>query len=1258
MSLRNEFGMEKLTSKNYFAWKFVVESMLNKEGIDITENIGDAKLKGKARRIIRSTVSKEVIPFIMEEKNPTVAWEMLESKYGTVDEDSRFSKMMKLFSLVKGQQETVSSFTSRARLLFNDINTLKREGNIPMLHEDLLLIAVVNGMPKDFKKEIKKWPKKELTMVNLEGKLEVFCNEIKGEDKRTEILHTKKEKTESHRKDRSCFKCGKIGHYVAKCPEKKSVNIAEVLTVSSSSCLDVKWIIDSGASDHICCESALFSELDYSYSKSKIRVADGRLVNIGGRGTVSLIKYGLDSLTNVLFVPEMKRNLLSVSCLNKQHYEVQFNKAGCSILKDGQHVGRAEKMDGLYKLVAVCKVVSPLMHERLGHLSAEGMKKLGFVSSSKTVCKECLEGEHKAKPFKKEEAKIKTFRTLELIHSDICGPMESLTYGGAKYVLTFIDDYSRFSWIFLLKKKSETLQQFKYFKAQVESEKQMQISSIKTDGGGEYSSNRFEELCSSEGIKHLVTAPYRHQQNGIAERLNRTLLVKARSMLFRSRQSVKLWGEVINTANYLRNICFCRTVGRTPYEVWTGRKPNYSSLKIWGCVGYVRVPKEKRRKWDRQSSEMIFVGYDATHYGFRMFDPESKRITISRDVVFDETKFQVQSSMEDREELAKFFSVPEVEEDEILMELEGEEDEISLPPVLGHDSPTSPVLTITSKRSDKVSEGRKIMQIADGTRELGKRAVKKPVKLDLNVEQIFHTFIPKSYKEAVTCEQKQLWIKAMDEEMKSISDNDVWELVNTKTVSQKPVSVKWVFTIKKNENGEVERYKARLVAKGYTQVKGIDYFETFSPVVRQESLRVLLNLAVLNGCCVRQLDIRTAFLNGVLEEDIYIKQPNGYEDGTKRICKLKKALYGLKQAPRVWNFELMGFLSTIGFQQIQSDNCILINNIQTVYISVYVDDILVIGAESEVNKIVENLKNKFDTKDLGEINFLLGIKVEKLQKGLWLSQSVYAKELLERFSMSNCKPVSTPSDANVRLSKSQSPNTAEDREIMKNVPFREAIGGLNYLCTCTRPDIATAVSLVSKFSNNPGEQHWKAVKRIFRYIRGTFDYGILVQPENSQLIGYADANWAEDADTRRSQSGYCFLIGGSVVSWKSKLQQTISLSTMESEYKALAFAVQELLWLKCLLEELGVRQECVTILEDNQACISFSNNPIFHGRAKHIDIKYHFIRENIKRNTMKLVFCPTEEMVADMFTKPVGKAKLEACRDALKIQKVTLQEEY
>jgi hypothetical protein len=508
-------------------------------------------------------------------------------------------------------------------------------------------------------------------------------------------------------------------------------------------------------------------------------------------------------------------------------------------------------------------------------------------------------------------------------------------------------------------------------------------------------------------------------------------------------------------------------------------------------------------------------------------------------------------------------------------------------------------------------------------------------------------------------DNRDKWLEATKTELNSLLSMDTWDVVGRER-NKPTITSKWLWKLKYLPNGQIDKYKTRMVARGYTQRKGINYNETFAPVVRFETLRYLLAYSVEKDLEVHHMDVETAFLNGNLEEEIFMEIPDGLKlvdnqlvlksdddykkevknEKEEKVLKLKKSLYGLKQSPRCWNTRLTAFLKDKNFTQSKTDPCLFMrsegNKTKTI-IAIYVDDCFILGK----GKIIETIKNmfhdEFKMKDNGHLSGFLGVKVERTKEYLTIDQEFYIDNMLKRFNMFECKTVNTP-----MVTEPKGEEKEKEKRKFDTTMYQSAIGSLIYLSIATRPDIAYAVNQAAQAMQSPDEDDWKKVKRIFRYLKGTktlkLKYSKNIEKENT--TGYSDASYAENRKDRKSTSGYIFLKANGAISWKSKKQPIVSLSSMEAEYIALTSAAKEAMWLQKLDQEIENKTEAILIFEDNQSTIKTASEEIYNERSKHIDVRYHFIREKIKNNQIKVEYLPTEDMIADALTKPLGSVKV------------------
>jgi hypothetical protein len=506
---------------------------------------------------------------------------------------------------------------------------------------------------------------------------------------------------------------------------------------------------------------------------------------------------------------------------------------------------------------------------------------------------------------------------------------------------------------------------------------------------------------------------------------------------------------------------------------------------------------------------------------------------------------------------------------------------------------------------------------------------------------------PSTISEAQSRPDWPLWQRAMDREMKTLEDAGTWETV-PRPPGRNIVGSKWVFRIKRNADGSVEKYKARLVARGFTQVYGADYFETYSPVAKLTTFRTILALAAQKDWDIDSFDFNGAYLNGELneQEDIYMKNPPGYDSDEETVKHLKKSLYGLKQAGRKWYDTLKRTLADLGFRVSEVDPGVFHTRAggHPVIIAVHVDDCAITSSSAEA---LQDYKRKINARhsitDLGPIHWLLGIKItrDRDARTIALSQESFIDTIIKRFSLGDAKPIPFPISPSISYSAQDAPADKTEAARMAKVPYRQAIGSLMYASVATRPDISFAVSTLSQFLENPGEAHWEAAKRVFRYLSGTRAHALTYGGDRHELVGYTDADGSSQ-DHRRAISGLAFLIDGGAISWSSRKQELVALSTAEAEYVAATHAAKEGIWLRRLIGELfDTINTPTTLYCDNQAAITLAITDNFHARTKHIDIRYHFIRHAVDSEVFVLVYCPTDDMTADILTKPLPAWKVK-----------------
>ncbi|CAJ2657083.1 unnamed protein product [Trifolium pratense] len=1026
------------------------------------------------------------------------------------------------------------------------------------------------------------------------------------------------------KKDKShiqCYNCQKWGHYASECRSKKAkdsddeANLVEensvegkgavtfMAAMSEDKIASGAWYLDTGCSNHMTGHKNWLIKFDDT-KKSKVKLADGRSIQAEGTGNMVIKRKNGSSaiVENILFVPGMDCNLLSVGQLIEKGFSVSikneyfelYDPANMLVLRSPLAKNRTFKTVINNATVECMKAVSEdkqnwLWHLRFGHLNFKYLNQLASkemvaglpkIQMQDKICEGCLAGKQTRNIFKKS-LPLRSANVLEVVHSD---------------------------------SKDEAFDVFKRFKALVENQCSKRIKILRTDGGGEYTSRRFESFCEENGIEHEVTAPYTPQHNGLAERRNRTILDMARCIVKHRNLPKSFWGEAVSTAVYVLNRCPTKKLkDKVPEEVWSGKKPSVSHFRVFGALCYKHVPEAKRKKLDDRSESMVLVGYHVTG-AYKLYNPTTKKMIYSRDVIVDEAKSWDWIS-------SSSTSKP-------LMSLTEDSDS-------DQNAETDAAASEAADAEASEAADAEALETADaeasevGIRARSSRARKTPARLqDCDVVNDN---------------------EAMEEELCAIEKNHTWEIVKLPS-DKKAIAVKWVFKLKLNPDGSIAKHKARLVARGFLQREGLDYSEVYSPVARIETVRLVVAIANARDWPMYHLDVKSAFLNGPLEEVVFVTQPPGFVIKGKEnmVYRLKKALYGLKQAPRAWNKRIDGFLVKQGFSKCKSEYGVYVQKSTSsiILICLYVDDLLVTGSDiAKIEKFKTVMMTEFEMTDLGEISYFLGIEFLKTSKGLMLHQRKYAGEILKRFNMSDCTYAITPMETNLKLEKNESEDAVDP------TMFKQIVGSLRYLCN-SRPDICFAVGLISRFMEDPRQSHMKAAMRILRYIAGTLDFGILFPKSavnaKSEIICYSDADWCGDKVDRRSTTGYFFKYLNASVAWCSRKQPVVALSSCEAEYIAGSYAACQALWINSVLKELKIDvKKPITLQIDNQSAINLAKNPVLHGRSKHIEARFHFLREQVNQGSLEVIHCATGSQVADIMTKSLKVDRFLNLRNSL-----------
>ena len=1014
------------------------------------------------------------------------------------------------------------------------------------------------------------------------------------------------------------------------------------------------FIIDSGASHHMVNSPSLLVNLQTTSNRSII-VGNGQKLNCNQIGTLKLANV---SFEGVLVVKGLDKNLISVGKTINGQWE--FSNKSATLYNGNNALIIAQLVNGLYTIKASDLQATALLasadnkatdllkdwHQRLGHLNVksvmnmsregriEGLSQVTARDVNEFRCEACIKGKGKRLPAPANE--IREIQPLATVHIDIWGPATITSLGGSKYFLTCYDDYTRKVHLTFLKQKSEALLGIQQYIATVERQTSHKVKTIRSDNGGEFTSKHWSKYIKDNGIQQHFTPPDSHAQNGRVERVHLTIMDGVRTVLCESGLGAEFWAEAAAYICYTRNRTPCGPQKRIPDDLWRQHKTKVKHLQPFGCKVFYRDYNNTSKLANRYS-EARLMGYVEGTHNYRVWNPARQKIVKTRDVVFVN--------------FANGPDSPSAPIPPILQDLQDKEPDLLVTDVTNTvnrqiSAPESPrfllqrLAEIENQRdhSDNSSDGNNSDSSEDPL-------FLKPAHANMV------TMEPKSFLQAQQDGDWTQWELAMQAELAKMDKYKVWTIVDRDSVPNiRTVGAKWVYTRKIDGNtGKPSKYKARWVAKGYSQIEGVDFDELFAAVAHKDTIRLFLAIVNHYDWEMDQVDIVAAFLNGDLEETIYMEPPEGSGIPISKVLRLNKALYGLKQSPRCFNKSLDKWLHEQGFESTNGDSCLYYRSIDNnkVLISLHVDDQLIASNNrSHLDIFKKQLNDMFECSDSGPANYFLGFNItrDRSSKVLQLGQQHYVDKVLSKFDMAACNPVTTPLPPGFK----PVPATDSEFEMAKQYPFAQVVGSLLYLSTITRPDLSYAANTLSRHLSKWNEDHWKAAKHLLRYIKGTRDLKLQYQgnEDKSLLVhAFADADYGGDLETRRSTTGYVFMAFGGPIAWKSRRQPTVALSTTEAEYMATSDATRQAMWIRQILQDLDFDQkQPLVIYNDNTGSVALSRNPVHHDRTKHIAIRHHFIREQVELGTVEILHIPSGENIADILTKPLARELFERLR--------------
>ena len=1388
----------KLTDKNYSTWKFSMQTTLQARDLwkfclhkDTKELVSNAE----AKSIIWSSMSDEQKARVGNCETAHDLWTKIQDTFEG-SKTSLQTRTLKEFLTIKyNADETIAQFCTRYETLLNKLITTGYT-----MEEKTKIWVFKNTLPEPLYIQCDTWEMlKEYPTANELVTLMRSRDRGEGPSDSSVALYVDEQGAARSNASKSpsrfasnpklqtmtCNYCKKPGHMWRGCRKKKAddkrkktyaskkkpeqafLAVCENITGSNTEKLaGSRWVVDSGASRHMTPMKEWLQNYRPFAFPHAILVGNGKDIKSFGLGDV-VFKQGKKTarLAGVLYSPELTANLFSVKQSTKQGFDIRFNNKRVVVQKQGQiKLSGTQLGRGLYTLDL--KIIQPKRntveqalvgvslddwHERFSHASHRSIKELARANAV-----DGLQIDHVQQNECEHCAVCKVTKTTHpsrqsignsnavVLHLDTCGPMKVASLGGNKYFVLATDQRSGFMLIKFVRSKDCIPDSVKEIITEADFYAGRKVAMVVSDNGSEFKNKDLSSWLKKKGIIQEFAAPGVPQQNGRAERSNRTVIERARTLLASSRLPEFLWCEAANTTVYTSNRQLSsRDRVKTKYELFIGQRPNVKHLRIFGQRVVAQTRKHERRsKWSPVGEIYRFVGYTTRSNTYRLYDEEKKTIFVACDVKFlDRCEVPTDIEQNDQEEGSNYdlitykparktvsWNLPEelsASDTEVYdasetvegrpsestsgahqteIDTEGDNlfrdsvndaihqevrdatksrpsapDSLEIPEQMGRSmkplfvnmnrltpeeiaqwrsstprrpdrlegsrggDPESSVLNKPgTAASDPAGDSPTYEQVDDDEMETSGPISGYYDAWNTDTAMFCLEDEPITVTDALKSADSDKWKAGMDKKMDSLAKNGTWKLIN-KPDGVKPVKCKWVFKKKMNQDGSVGEYKARLVAKGFSQIPGIDYKETFAPVAQMNTIRSLFAIANQLDLEIVQFDVKTAFLYGDLDETIYMEYPEGYPNPKNQVCKLVKSLYGLKQSPRQWNKKFDHFLKAFNLKQSINDRCLYYNKSKSVFLTIYVDDGLVVGKDKQlINKLMAHLKSNLEIKQM-DCRSYLGFQVERNRKErtLVLHQRRYIENILERFHMTDCNQVSTPEEVGAFDSRN-SPKLTE------NFPFKEAIGSLLYLVTCTRPDIAHAVSIASRTSE-PTQAHWTLIKRIFRYLSGTKNLGIRFRWEKCpQLCGYCDADYANDMETRRSTSGYGIFYGQTLIAWRCQRQPIVSLSTTEAEYISGCELVKDLIPIREVFIEVGVMNDTPTpVYVDNLSAVHIAKNTGGQQRTKHIDVRQKWLTEQQDSGRISVEYIPGEKQLADMLTKPLHKGKFQANRSLI-----------
>lgn len=1050
--------------------------------------------------------------------------------------------------------------------------------------------------------------------------------------------------------------------------------------VNDDSLGGITWVVDSGCTINIVKDDKLLNNYELMEGKF-VAVADGRKLWAKGKGTFTFAGEDGKSwkMSNVYHVPHITHNLFSVRRFTRNKGKVLFEDEGGKIFnRYGDTIATMSSHGSLYRTIlpgadgtsmpqphVALMADSVLTHRRYGHVGLhDGQDGLPDV---KVECEPCMLAKFRRLPFNGTTPLITV--PLEHINVDLFGPLKIHTWSGCRYLLVVTDAATKYTRCYLQKTKDQSFDSLMEFITSVEKQTSYEVKNVTIDGG-ELMSKQMEDYCRKRGIGFHPNAPHTSNQNARAERRIGIIISDARVLLMDSGLSGSFWGYAATHAVFIRNRIAPKD-GQSPYEQLFGKKPSRRHLHPFGCAAYRWIPPANREdgKLNARSHLTVYVGCEDGTSNFRLFSLNHEKAYRSRDVRFVESHFPGHGAKHDLdwldgqwEKKKVTFAETKQDEDTWSAEISNNNHPVRrqrqryVPPpreephqtrrqarieAVERESTTDPSDATTSPEPESViPQGTVIHPQVPITHGDDSDTSEDPLALAVT------TLTTKEAREAFEGPDAERWLESRRKEVDIIESAGTWKLINRKDlpVGAKPIDSRFVHTIKHDPSGGGnDIYKTRLVAKGFTQRPGIDFVDTYSPVGHRQSFRQVMTISAHEDFEIEAIDITGAFLHGDLDHVVYMNLPPELAVGEYegKVALLIHSLYGLKQAGLCWNAKLDTWLRDQGWKANKDDPCVYIRHDSTgaieLMLYIHVDDAAIAGRnKAMIHDFIAQVNQRFPCRAQGELVYFLSMEIhrDRPNRRMWITQQQYTSRVLERFNLSECNPsvIPIPTSAHIDLRAASD----ADHAAASHLPYRMLTGSLQYLATMTRPDIAYAVNKMSSYNSKWSERHYELCKTILRYVAGTRSYGLRMGGSDETLKGICDADYAGCKDTRRSTTGWIVQYRGGTIAWNSKKQSVVAHSTAEAEYIAMDSLVRDLVWERRCLDTLGDMNSIrhpTQMFSDNRSAISLAKNRTNHDSTKHIDVKYHYIRDKLQDKSVQLSYVPTSANPADIFTK-------------------------